>query len=266
MSRPSETPSITSSPSWADSLTTEPLSALLDQLGHHFTDPAPLLLALTHRSWCAENAGSRSNERLEFLGDAVLGLIVTDHIFTAHPEMPEGSLAKLRAAVVSEPTLAAVAAELGVGACLRLGKGESASGGREKASILSDAMEAIIGAVYVDGGLDAARPVVLDLFGDRISIEAIGPGSADFKSQLQEILARRSEGAPVYELSDEGPDHDKRFFARVHVDGLVIGEGEGRSKKLAEQAAAQAAFMRLTSVPVPDGHRDDHQQNEQRHA
>lgn len=259
-------PSITSSPSWADSLTTDPLSGLLDQLGHRFIDPAPLLLALTHRSWCAENAGSRSNERLEFLGDAVLGLVVTDHIFSAHPEMPEGSLAKLRAAVVSEPTLAAVAAELGVGPCLRLGKGEASSGGREKASILSDAMEAIIGAVYVDGGLDAARPVVLDLLGDRIISEAVGPGSADYKSQLQEILARRNEGAPVYELSDEGPDHDKRFFARVRVDGSVIGEGEGRSKKLAEQAAARAAFIRLSPVSVPDGRRIDHQQNEQRHA
>jgi len=257
---------ITSSPSLADSLTAEPLSALLDQLGHHFTDPAPLLLALTHRSWCAENAGSRSNERLEFLGDAVLGLIVTDHIFTAHPEMPEGSLAKLRAAVVSEPTLAAVAADLGVGGFLRLGKGEDASGGRQKASILSDAMEAIIGAVYVDGGLDAVRPVVLDLLGDRIDAEAVGPGSADFKSQLQEILARRSQSAPVYDLSDEGPDHDKRFFARVRVDGSVIGEGEGRSKKLAEQSAARAAFTRLTLVPVPNGHHIDHQQNEQRHA
>lgn len=193
----------------------------------------------------------------------MLGLVVTDHIFTAHPEMPEGSLAKLRAAVVSEPTLAAVAAALGVGACLRLGKGEAGSGGREKASILSDAMEAIIGAVYVDGGLDAARAVVLDLLGDRISIEAVGPGSADFKSQLQEILARRGEGAPVYELSDEGPDHDKRFFARVAVDGTVIGEGQGRSKKLAEQAAAQAAFIRLVPVTVPG---DDHHQQEQRDA
>ena len=260
------TPWTTSSPSWADSLTPDPLSALLEQLGHDFTDPAPLLLALTHRSWCAENAGSRSNERLEFLGDAVLGLVVTDHIFTAHPEMPEGSLAKLRAAVVSEPTLAAVAAELGVGACLRLGKGESASGGREKASILSDAMEAIIGAVYVDGGPEAARTLVVDLLADRIDLEAMGPGAADFKSQLQEILARRSSGAPAYELSDEGPDHDKRFFARVRVDGAVIGEGEGRSKKLAEQAAAQAAFARLTLVGASGAASTDPQQNEQRNA
>lgn len=196
----------------------------------------------------------------------MLGLVVTDHIFTTHPEMPEGSLAKLRAAVVSEPTLATVAAELGVGECVRLGKGEAASGGGTKASILSDAMEAIIGAVYVDGGLEAARPLVLRIFGHRIDVEAVGPGSADFKSQLQELVARRFEAAPVYDLSDEGPDHDKRFFARVRVDGSVIGEGEGRSKKLAEQAAAQAAFSHLNSVTVPDDADITHKQNEQGHA
>ena len=191
---------------------------------------------------------------------------MTDHIFTTHPEMPEGSLAKLRAAVVSEPSLAAVAADLGVGECVRLGKGEAASGGRAKASILSDAMEAIIGAVYVDGGIEAARPLVLALFGDRIDAEAVGPGSADFKSQLQELVARRFEAAPAYDLSDEGPDHDKRFFARVRVDGTVIGEGEGRSKKLAEQAAARAAFSHLNSVTVPDDADTTHKQNEQGHA
>jgi ribonuclease-3 len=210
-----------------------------------------MVLALTHRSWCAENAGEASNERLEFLGDAVLGVIVTDHIFTAHPEMPEGSLAKLRAAVVSEPTLAAVAAELGVGDALRLGKGEAASGGREKASILSDAMEAIIGAVYVDGGLDAARRLVLELLSGRIAGEVAGPGGpggADHKTQLQELVARRFETAPSYEVVDDGPDHEKRFFATVRVDGGVVGRGEGRSKKLAEQAAAGAALAHLATT------------------
>jgi ribonuclease-3 len=221
-----------------------------------------MLLALTHRSWCAENAGEASNERLEFLGDAVLGLIVTDHIFTRHPEMPEGSLAKLRAAVVSAPTLAAVAGELGVGDALRLGKGEDASGGRAKASILADAMEAVIGAVYVDGGLDAARRLVLDLLADRIDSEVAGPGGpggADHKTQLQELVARRLESAPVYEVVDDGPDHEKRFYATVRVDDTVVGRGEGRSKKLAEQAAAGAAIEHLTTdgarttspVPVP---------------
>src|SRR5690349_16101503 len=181
-----------------------------------------MVLALTHRSWCAEHAGDASNERLEFLGDAVLGLVVTDHIFTRHPEMPEGSLAKLRAAVVSTPTLAEVASELGVGEALRLGKGEDASGGRAKASILADAMEAVIGAVYVDGGLDPARHLVLDLLGDRIDDEVAGPGGpggADHKTQLQELVARRFELAPAYEVTDEGPDHEKRFFAVVRVEG-----------------------------------------------
>ena len=220
-----------------------------------------MLLALTHRSWCAENPGEASNERLEFLGDAVLGLVVTDHIFTRHPEMPEGSLAKLRAAVVSAPTLAAVAAELGVGDALRLGKGEDASGGRAKASILADAMEAVIGAVYVDGGLDAARRLVLDLLG-RPHRLARSPDRAVPVAPTTRPSSRSSspagfESAPVYEVVDEGPDHEKRFYATVRVDDAVVGRGEGRSKKLAEQAAAGAALEHLatdgarTAPPVP---------------
>ena len=172
--------------------------------------------------------------------------------------MPEGLLAKVRAAVVSEPTLAAVAADLGVGDALRLGKGEAASGGRAKASILSDAMEAIIGAVYVDGGLDAARDVVLRFFVDSIDAAAEDPGDGDFKSQLQELTARRFSSAPVYVLGAEGPDHEKRFFARVSIDGDVIGEGEGRSKKGAEQAAARAALAHLSTVTVPDHESGQH--------
>ncbi len=209
------------------------------------------MLALTHRSWCAEHAGEASNERLEFLGDAVLGLVVTAYIFDRHPEMPEGSLAKLRAAVVSAPTLASVASELGVGAALRLGKGEAASGGREKASILADAMEALIGAVYVDGGLDAARRLVLDLFEERIDDEVAGPGGpggADHKTQLQELVARRFEAVPAYVVSDEGPDHEKTFFAEVRVGDELIGRGEGRNKKAAEQAAAGAALAHLATT------------------
>jgi ribonuclease-3 len=246
-------PSTTSSPSWTEALASDPLAALTDRLGHRFSEPGPILLALTHRSWCAENAGEASNERLEFLGDAVLGLVVTDHIFTTHPEMPEGSLAKLRAAVVSAGTLASVAGELGVGAALRLGKGEDASGGRSKASILADAMEAIIGAVYVDGGLDEAQRLVLELFGGHITSEVAGPGGpggSDKKTQLQEIAARQFDLAPVYELTDEGPDHEKRFFATVRVGPTaggagIVGRGEGRSKKQAEQAAAGDALGQL---------------------
>jgi ribonuclease-3 len=233
-----------------------------------------MLLAVTHRSWCAENPGEASNERLEFLGDAVLGLVVTDHVFTRHPEMPEGSLAKLRAAVVSAPTLAEVAADLGVGAALRLGKGEDASGGRAKPSILADAMEAVIGAVYVDGGIDPARRLVLDLLADRMEAEASGPGGADHKTQLQELLARRCERSPSYELADEGPDHDKRFYATVRVDEHELGRGEGRTKKAAEQAAAGAALRRLATetdgaAPVPgcpETNDDVTNESEQEHA
>lgn len=175
--------------------------------------------------------------------------MVTDHIFTSQPEMPEGALAKLRAAVVSSPTLAAVGAELGLGPALRLGKGEDASGGREKPSILADAVEAVIGALYVDGGLDVARAVVLDLLRDRIATEAAdGPGGADHKTQLQELAARRFEELPAYRLHDEGPDHEKRFYAEVSLGGRVVGTGEGRSKKLAEQAAAGAALAELSSA------------------
>ena len=250
--------SITSWRSWAEVLSSDAVTALVERLGYGFSEPGPLLLALTHRSWCSETGHTASNERLEFLGDAVLGVIVTDHLFTTHPEMPEGLLAKVRSAVVSEPTLAKVAAELGVGPALRLGKGEDASGGRAKASILSDAMEAIIGAVYVDGGIDAAREVVLGLFAGSIEAAAEEPGDGDFKSQLQELTARRFSSAPVYELGAEGPDHEKRFFARVSVDGNVIGEGEGRSKKGAEQAAAHAALVHLSTVTVPNHESGQH--------
>jgi len=232
----------------ADVLSTGALSALTELLGHEFVEPSSILLALTHRSWCAEHAGENSNERLEFLGDAVLGVVVTDFLFTAHPEMPEGSLAKVRAAVVSEPSLAAVAADLGVGAALRLGKGEDVSGGRTKASILSDALEAIIGAVYIDGGIDAARTLVLSLLSSRIDLAVVEPGEGDYKSALQEFAARELMSAPVYEIVDEGPDHKKRFFARVLIDDSVVGNGEGRSKKGAEQAAAGAALAQLTAM------------------
>jgi ribonuclease-3 len=248
----------TSWQSWAEVLSSNAVTALVDRLGYGFSEPGPLLLALTHRSWCAETGHTASNERLEFLGDAVLGVIVTDHLFTSHPEMPEGLLAKVRSAVVSEPTLAKVAADLGVGPALRLGKGEDASGGRSKASILSDALEAIIGAVFVDGGIDAARQLVLGLFEAPIAAAAEEPGDGDFKSQLQELTAQRFSTAPVYELGAEGPDHEKRFFARVSVDGNVIGEGDGRSKKGAEQAAAQAALDHLLTVTVPNHESGQH--------
>jgi len=232
--------------------TTGELAALIEALAVD-VDEDLLCQAVTHRSYAYEEGGLPHNERLEFLGDSVLGIVVTEFIYLQYPQMPEGQLAKLRAAVVNARALADVARTLGVGDCLLLGRGELGTGGREKASILADAMEAVIGAVYVDGGLDAARDVVLPLFAPLMESAVAEPGGGDHKSELQELVARLGDPAPVYELADEGPDHDKRFFARVLVGDVVVGEGEGRSKKTAEQAAARAALAHFAHVTVP-GH------------
>ena len=175
----------------------------------------------------------------------MLGLIVTDHIYSAFPDLPEGELAKVRAAVVSAAALAEVAADLELGDALLLGKGEAGSGGREKPSILADALEAVLGAVYLVGGWDAAQRVIMDLLGDRILSASEGPGGQDYKTRLQELVARRFPELPRYTIRDEGPDHAKQFFAEVRIDGIVRGSGEGRSKKQAEAAAARAAWEGL---------------------
>jgi ribonuclease-3 len=175
----------------------------------------------------------------------VLQLIVTNHIYNTYADLPEGELAKVRAAVVSSAALAEVAADLDLGSALLLGKGEDQSGGREKPSILADAMEAVIGAVYLDGGWDAAAEFVLRLLGERIAEAAAGPGGQDFKTRLQELAARSFDELPLYEVVDDGPDHAKRFYASVAVSGKVRGRGEGRSKKQAEQAAARLAWEDL---------------------
>ena len=210
--------------------------------------------ALTHRSWCAEHPGDESNERLEFLGDAVLGVVVTDHLFSAFPDLPEGQLAKARAAVVSSTTLAEVGRELGVGLDLRLGKGEDASGGREKASILADAVEAVLGAMYLDGGVEPVRRLVLEQLSERIDQAAERPGDKDYKTRLQEVEAHDGFTPPVYALTESGPDHHKRFHATVAVGGERLGAGTGTSKKEAEQKAARAAYERRSAQ---DGVRDD---------
>jgi ribonuclease-3 len=207
-----------------------------------------LAQAMAHRSWCAETVGVPSNERLEFLGDAVLGLVVTNHLFLTYPDMPEGELAKVRASVVNSEALADVASELELGSALLLGKGEDTSGGREKPSILADAMEAVIGAMYLDGGWDAAASLIMRLMGDRIEEAAAGPGGQDYKTRLQELAARQFDQLPRYEVRDEGPDHAKRFFATVSVGGMARGTGEGRSKKQAEQGAARGAWEQLTEI------------------
>jgi ribonuclease-3 len=216
--------------------------------------------ALLHRSWCAENPGHASNERLEFLGDAVLGLIVTDHLYLTYADLPEGELAKVRASVVSAAALAEVAEELSLGDALLLGKGEDASGGREKPSILADALEAIFGVLYVTAGWEPTARLVLSLLGERMAEASEGPGGQDYKTRLQELAARHYTEVPRYVIVDDGPDHAKRFFATVHIGDAVSGDGEGRSKKQAEQAAARSAWERLRreldghpAVPAEDG-------------
>ncbi|HAI65433.1 MAG TPA: ribonuclease III [Acidimicrobiaceae bacterium] len=231
-----------------------PSTTLEERLGYHFVEPGLLVHALTHRSWCAEHPGDASNERLEFLGDAVLGVVVTDHLFSAFPDLPEGQLAKARAAVVSSTTLAEVGRELGVGLDLRLGKGEDASGGREKASILADAVEAVLGAMYLDGGVEPVRRLVLEQLSERIDQAAERPGDKDYKTRLQEVAAHDGFTPPVYALTESGPDHHKRFHATVAVGGERLGAGTGTSKKEAEQKAARAAYERRSAQ---DGVRDD---------
>ncbi len=228
------------------------MEALAQRLGRQFSDISLLGRALAHRSWCAEVVGEESNERLEFLGDAVLGLVITDHIYRTYPNLPEGELAKVRAAVVNSVLLAEVAAGLDIGAWLLLGKGEDASGGREKPSILADAMEAVIGAVYLDGGWAAAAELVLALLSTHVAEAAVGPGGSDYKTRLQELVARTFDQLPRYLVEDEGPDHAKRFYATVLIGGVPRGRGEGRSKKQAEQAAARTAWDVLVDPEAAD--------------
>jgi ribonuclease-3 len=202
-----------------------------------------------HRSWCAEHPGHPSNERLEFLGDAVLGVVVTDHVYREHPGLDEGELTEIRKTVVSSVALASVAGELRVGDHLLLGKGEELSGGRLKPSILADAMEAIIGAVYLASGFDGARVFVLGILESRL-LTAPEDG-ADHKSRLQELAAHRFGSAPRYAVEATGPDHARTFFVTVMIDDVAYGRGEGRSKKQAEQAAARAACLELAEEDDP---------------
>lgn len=215
-------------------------------IGYQFANPDLLKLALAHRSWCAENRQAESNERLEFLGDAVLGLNVADEIYVHYPELPEGQLAKLRAGVVNSVTLAEIARGIDLGDSLLLGKGEQATGGADKQSILADALEAVIGAVYLDGGFEAARDVVLRLWGDAIAQSVVeGPGGFDHKTRLQEMAVAVYERPPDYVVDTSGPDHARVFTARVVVGDEVLGAGTGSSKKEAEQAAAGQAVQAL---------------------
>lgn len=220
--------------------------SLESDVGYAFQSPALLELALTHRSVSSDNSSRANNERLEFLGDAVLQLVVTDYLYANYPDLAEGKLAKVRAAVVSRPALADVARSMSLGHHVELTVAEERTGGRDKDSILADTIEALIGAVYLDGGLDAASRVVLRLWGTRVDERARQPGLKDYKTRLQEVLAKDGR-LPVYVTEGSGPDHARIFVARVSVDGVHLGEGSGRSKREAEQGAAEKAIEALRS-------------------
>ena len=221
--------------------------ALDRALGVHLRDGVLRSTALTHRSYAFEQGLAVNNERLEFLGDSVLGLVVTDLAFRTYPGLPEGQLAKLRAAIVNMQALADVARQLGIGDLILLGKGEEQSGGHDKASILADALEAIFGAVYLDAGLDVARELIERLFRPRMEAYVRGEGDRDYKTLLQELASQRQQSLPSYEVAEQGPDHQKQFTAVVSVGGERLGSGTGRTKKEAEQQAAGEAFERLRS-------------------
>ena len=221
--------------------------ALVERLGVS-VDPELLILALTHRSFAYEAGGLPTNERLEFLGDSVLGIVVTDWLYRTHPDLAEGDLAKMRAASVSQRALAHVARELQLGPCVLLGKGERTSGGHDKDSILCDAFEAILGAVYLTHGIEVSRDVVLRLMGPTLTQAALSGVALDWKTSLQEATAERGLGTPTYVVDGIGPDHQREFTARVIVGGDVVGTGTGSAKKHAEQAAAAEAYRAIVAT------------------
>ena len=222
---------------------------LLDALGTDLPEVL-LTLALTHRSYAYENGGLPTNERLELLGDAVLGLVIVEELFRRHPDNSEGDLAKLRNSIVNSQALAVVARELtdgGLGDYLRRGRGEVNTGGQTKASILADTVESLIGAVYLQHGLEGARGVILRLFEELLDTAPTLGAALEWKSSLQELTSARGLGVPRYEVTSAGPDHDRRFNAVVYVGGEPYGSGEGRSKKAAETDAAAQAWTALDS-------------------
>ncbi len=226
---------------------TDAVAALTGRLGVA-VDPEMLVLALTHRSFAYENGGLPTNERLEFLGDSVLGIVVTDRLYRDHPDLPEGDLAKMRASCVSQRALAIVARDLGLGAYVLLGKGEIATGGSDKDSILCDTLEALFGAIYLAHGIDVARDVVLKLVGPSLVRAATLGNALDWKTALQEVCSTRGFSPPVYEAVGVGPDHERVFTATVIVDGVARGTGTGSAKKVAEQGAAETAHAALSAL------------------
>ncbi|MGO4598023.1 ribonuclease III [Terrabacter sp. 2RAF25] len=225
-----------------------PVDALIAHLhevvGQDIDEPL-LLRALTHRSYAYENGGLPNNERLEFLGDSVLGVVVTETLYREHPDLAEGQLAKLRAAVVNMRALAEVARTFQLGEYVMLGKGEEATGGRDKASILADTLEALIGTVFLSTDINDAARFVHHHFDPLIEEAATLGAGLDWKTSLQEMAAGSALGSPEYRVGEQGPDHEKEFHARVVVGEEVLGEGRGRSKKEAEQKAAKQAWHTL---------------------
>ncbi|MEA4993971.1 Ribonuclease 3 [bioreactor metagenome] len=224
------------------------MKELEKKLNYAFRAPPLLEEALTHSSYANEHRGRRlnSNERLEFLGDSVLGFVTAEFLFLQHPDLPEGDLTRIRAALVCEQSLYEVAGKLGLGRYLRLGKGEEAGGGRERTSILADATEAVFAAVYLDGGIQAASALIHRCLLDAEREEAVEERRRDFKTELQELIQRKPDQTLVYRMvAERGPDHDKTFVAEVLLNGAVAGEGGGHSKKEAEQSAARAALEKL---------------------
>ena len=221
-----------------------PAERLRDVLGLE-ADLDLLTVALTHRSYAYEQGGLPTNERLEFLGDAVLGLAVTERLYRRHPDLPEGQLAKLRASVVNMHALAGVARTLGLGELMYLGRGEEMTGGRDKESILGDAVEAVLGAVHLEHGVDVSRRLVESLFEDLMSTAPRLGAGLDWKTSLQELTAATGRGVPEYRMAEEGPDHAKEFTATAVIAGDDLGSGTGRTKKEAEQKAARTAYTAL---------------------
>ncbi|MFL6106594.1 MAG: ribonuclease III [Marmoricola sp.] len=214
-------------------------------LGDPELSPELLELALTHRSFAYENGGLPTNERLEFLGDSVLGIVITETLYRTHPDLSEGRLAKLRAAVVNARALAEVARTIGLGQHILLGKGEESTGGHDKASILADTVEAVIGATFLSGGHENAADLIHLLFDPLLEAAAALGAGLDWKTSLQEFCAVHDLGVPTYLIEDDGPDHMKTFTAQVRVADRLHGHGVGRSKKEAEQQAAEAAYGTL---------------------
>ena len=220
---------------------TQSYEELFERLGVRL-EPTGLQLALTHRSWAYEAGGAPNNERLEFLGDSVLGIAITDALYHRYPDVPEGQLAKLRSAIVNARALANVARELHLGDYILLGKGEETTGGRDKGSILADTTEALLGAIYIEHGIEIAREVVLRLFAQLLDESASLGAGLDWKTSLQELTAEYGLGVPTYVISEEGPDHAKSFEAQVQIGDRLYGHGVGSNKKEAEQHAAASAY------------------------